>query len=67
MKNLELKTVNVVELNIDDMQRIDGGGIGSWLLEKALELLITDMFTNPQDYVSKGHDTFLGHYGGARP
>lgn len=67
MKNLDLKRINVQEMNVNEMIDTDGGGIGAWLLEKAVELLLTDMLTNPRDYVSKGHDTPLGHYGGARP
>lgn len=67
MTTLELNKMGLQELSSTEAVELEGGGFWGWLGEKLLEALAEDMVTNPGDYVSSGHDTVLGHWGGARP
>lgn len=65
---MDLKNLNLVQLNCEEMKSIEGGkGWREVLVEIAIEIG-SAILANPQGTVSKGYNsTNYGHYGGARP
>lgn len=69
---MDLKNLNLVELDAQEMVNVDGGGFWDTIVEYVvttiIEAVVEDAIENPTAYTSSGATTTMyGHYGAARP